>query len=166
MDTKRDKRKFVYYILILFFSIFALSCNLKAATLTVGSNSGLPGAKNILIPINLISAPSEESCSFNFDLNFDISRLAFKTVALGPKAIEAGKSLSHSQPNPNIVRVIVIGFNQNVIGNGVVLNFTFDILRNTPNGKTKLSISKASISDTNGKPLAVNISGGALEVLR
>ena len=164
MDTKRDKRKFVYYILILFFSIFALSCNLKAATLTVGSNSGLPGAKNILIPINLISAPGEKACSFNLDLNFDISRLAFKAVALGPKSVEAGKSLSHSLPDPNKVRVIVIGFNQNIIGDGVVLNFTFDILSNAPSGKAELTITKPSVSDPDGKLLPVTTNNGSITV--
>jgi len=161
---KRNKKKFTYYLLILFSFAFTLTCNLEAATLTIGSGSGLPGAKNISIPINLTSAPSEKAGSFNLNLNFDISRLAFKTVALGPKAVEAGKSLSHSQPNPNIVRVIVIGFNQNVIGDGVVLNFTFDILDNAPPGKADLTITKPSVAEPDGKLLPVTVNNGSITV--
>ena len=88
----KNKRKFIYYILITFFSVVVLTCNIEAATLTVGSDSGIPGDKDIPIPINLATAPGEEACSFNFDLNFDTSRLSFKEVTLGPKAKEAGKS--------------------------------------------------------------------------
>jgi len=162
---KRDnKKKFMYCILITLSYVLILTCNLEAATLTVGSGSGLPGAKNILIPINLSSAPSKGAGSFNFDLNFDTPRLTFKTVTLGPKAIEAGKSLSHIQPNPNIVRVIVIGFNQNIISNGTVLNFTFDILNNAPPGKADLIITKPSVADPAGKLLPVTINNGSITV--
>jgi hypothetical protein len=142
-----------------------LTSTLKAATLTIGSASGSPG-KSISIPINLTSASGEKVCGFNFDLNYDAAKLSFKEVTLGYVAMDAGKSLSFSQPSSNTIRVVVVGLNQNVIGNGEVLNFTFDILRNAPVGKTELTITKASISDLNGKALRVDIESGVLEVLR
>lgn len=143
-------RKLIYYILTLSLSLI-LTCDLEAATLTVGSNSGTPGGKNIFIPIDLSSILGEKSGGFNFDLNFDTSRLSFKEVKLGPKSIEANKSLSHSQPSSNTIRIVVIGFNQNIIENGTVLNFTFNILNNASTGKAELIIIDPSISDCSPK---------------
>lgn len=161
---RRDKGKLIYYILLVSSSIVALTCNLEAATLTVGSNSGAPGEKDILIPINLSSSSSEDVSGFNFDLNFGASRLSFREVTLGPKSTEAGKSLSTSRPSADVVRVIVIGFNQNIIENGVVLNFTFDILSSAPAGTAELNILDPSISDPQGKLLTVSTENGEIVV--
>ena len=149
---------------IAFSCMIILTSNLNAATLTIGSASGLPG-KSISILINLTSAPNEKVCGFNFDLSYDAAKLSFKEVKLGSVAVDAGKSLSYSQPKPSTIRVVVVGLNQNVIGDGTVLTFTFDILNKALAGKAELTITKPSFSDPNGKPLAVNTSGGKLEVL-
>lgn len=164
---KGDKTKFIYYISITFFSVVVLTCNLEAVTLTVGSNSGSPGEKNIPILINLSSAPGEEVCGFNLDLNFDTSRLSFKEVTIGPKAEEAGKLLlSFSQPYSDIVRIVVFGFSQNIIENGTVLNFTFDILSSAQSGKAGLIINNPAISDcdTNANLLPVTTKNGEIIV--
>ena len=162
---EKAKKNVVCYIIALT-SIFILTSNLNAATLTISSASGSPGTKNISVPINLTSAPGEQVCGFNFDLNYDSAKLSFKEVKLGSVAEGAGKSLSFSKPSSNTVRVVVVGLNQNVIGDGTVLTFTFDVLRNAAAGKTELTITKPSISDPNGKALVVNVGGGTLEVLR
>ena len=139
-----------------------LTSNLKAATLSVGSTSGSSGDKNISIPIGLTSTSGEKVCGLNFDLNFDTSRLSFKEVTLGSVATDAGKSLSFNQPSSNTIRVVVIGLNQNVIGDGKVLNFTFDILDKAPGGKAKLNIMDPSISDPKGKQLSVTVRDGEI----
>ena len=162
---KKAKKRLLCYVIALV-STLILASNLQAATLTIGSASSSPGTKNIAIPINLISASREKVCGFNFDLNYDATRISFKEVTLGSVAMDAGKSLSHSQPNPNTLRVVVVGINQNVIGDGEVLMFTFNVLSNAPKGETELTITKPSLSDPKGKGLPANIDGGALEVLR
>jgi hypothetical protein len=161
---KLNKNLFCYIVASAITLIFI--SNLQAATLTIGSASGSPGTKNISIPINLTSASGERVCGFNFDLSFDTSKLSFKDVTLGSAATQVGKSLSYSQPSSNTIRVVVVGLNQNIIGDGTVLTFTFDVLSNAPAGKTELAITKPSLSDQNGKALAVNIKDGELEVLR
>jgi len=160
---KRKIGKFIY-ILVVLFNILVFAGNLEAATLTVGSNYGSPGEKDIPIPINLSSTPSEEVSGFNFELNFDISRLSFKEVTLGPKSTEAGKSLSTSRPSADVVRIIVIGFNQNIIENGEVLNFTFDILSSASAGVAELNILNPSISDPQGELLTVSTENGEIVV--
>lgn len=160
---KRNKRgfAFIYFISISLSFLLLITTPLEAATLSIGSGSGMPGDTNILIPTNLTSSGGEEVSGFGFDLTFDISRLSFKGVSLGPKATEAGKSLSSSQPSPDSVRVMVIGFNQTVIGDGVVLNFTFDILSSAPAGESALALSNLSITDPDGGLLpASGVNGG------
>ena len=162
---KRVRKRLVGFLIALSF-IFILTSSLGAATFTVGSNTGSPGDKDISIPIDLSSEPGEEACSFNFDLIFDTSMLSFKKVTLGSVAVDAGKSLSYSQPSFNTIRVVVIGFNQKVISDGEVLTFTFDILDKAPRGKTKLTITKPSISDPKGKLLPANTDGGGLHITK
>ena len=162
---QKAKKRLLCYVIALV-SMLILASNLQAATLTIGSVSSSPGTKNISIPMNLSSASGERVCGFNFDLNYDASKLSFKDVTLGSAATEVGKSLSYSQPSSNTVRIVVIGLNQNVIGNGEVLTFTFNVLNNAPVGKAELTITKASISDPNGKSLAVKTSEVELLVLR
>jgi len=141
-----------------------LSTNLQAATLSIGTASGSAIDKNISIPVELISAPGEQVSGFNFDLNYDSAKLSFKEVTLGSVAVDARKSLSFSQPSSNIVRVVVIGLNQNVIGDGTVLNFTFDILDKSSSGKVELTITKASISDPKGNQLSMTTEDGEIIV--
>ena len=162
---KMTKKKLVALIVALSCTLIVTSY-LEAATLSVGSHSGSPGEKSISIPINLTSVTGEEVSAFNFDLKFDASRLSFREVTLGSVAEDAGKSLSHSQPKSNIVRVVVIGLNQNVIDDGTVLTFTFDILDNASRGKVKLIINNQSISDPRGKKLSVLPEGGEITVGR
>ncbi len=59
---------------------------------------------------------------------------------------------------------MVVGFNQNIIENGVVLNFTFDILSSAPGGKAELIIIDPSISDPQGKLLPVTTENGEIIV--
>ena len=162
---KKRKNNLVCCVIALTFTLL-LTSTLNGATLTIGSSSGSPDTKNISIPMNLSSASGERVCGFNFDLNYDASKLSFKDVTLGSAATEVGKSLSYSQPSSNTVRIVVIGLNQNVIGNGEVLTFTFNVLNNAPVGKAELTITKPSISDPNGKSLAVNVGSGEINVLK
>lgn len=162
---KKVKKNLVCYLIALAFTL-VLTSNLKAATLSVGSTSVSPGDKNISIPVDLTSLSGEKVCGFNFDLNFDTSILSFKEVTLGSVATDAGKSLSFNQPSSNTIRVVVIGLNQNVIGDGTVLNFTFDVFNKAPSGKAKLTITNPSISDPNGKQLVVNAVDGEVNIFK
>ena len=158
------KWKIIYYALITFSFIFVLRCNLEAATFTVGSNSGLPGDKDIPIPIVLISDTGDEVCSFNFDLNFDTSRLSFTNVALGQAALDADKDIGYSNPSPGTIRVIVYELNQNIIADGTVLNFTFDILTTAQSGIAALTISDEAVADPQADPVPATVVPGEIEV--
>jgi len=159
----KQLKKNLVSCIIAFTFILILTSTLDAATLIVGSASGSPGDKGILIPVDLSAEPGEAVSSFSLKLNFDISRLSFKEVTLGPKAAEAGKSLS-SNPETNKVSIRVIGANQNIIENGTVLNFTFDILPKAPIGKAEITIIRPSITDMGAKSLPANAVDGSITV--
>ena len=74
---KNMNREVVNYVLIAFSFVFVFTCNLEAATFTVGAGSGSQGATDIPIPIDLASDVGEEVVAFNFDLDFDTTRLSF-----------------------------------------------------------------------------------------
>ncbi len=156
--------KIIYFALVAFSFIFVLRCNLEAATFTVGSNSGLPGDNGIPIPIDLSSEAGEEVVAFNFDLNFDTSRLSFTNVALGQAADNADKDLDYSNPSPGTIRVIVYAINQNVIADGTVLNFIFDILTTAPSGSAALTISDEAVADPQADPVPAATVPGEIEV--
>ena len=157
------KKKWSGWAVVLLFT-FIFTSQLKAATLSVGSTSGSPGDKDVSIPVELRSTPGEKVCGFNFDLNFDTSKLLFKEVSLGPVAKAAGKSLLYSQPDSSIVRVLVTAINRNVIENGTVLNFYFDIMNSAAEGKAALAITDPFITDPKAHLLPVTIENGEIVI--
>ena len=157
------KKKWSGWAVALLFTLIFIP-HLKAATLSVGSASGSPGDKDVFIPVELSSTPGEKVCGFNFDLNFDISKLFLKEVSLGPIAKAAGKSLLYRQLESSIVRVLVISINRNVMENGTVLNFSFDILDSAAAGRAALMITDPFITDPNAHLLPVTTENGGIIV--
>ena len=97
-----------------------------AVTLAVGDGSGFAG-DTVEIPITLTSAGTPALSTFQTDLNFDPQKLTFKSARAGAQLTAAGKSLSTSaQPNGDL-RFLAVGFNQNVIANGIVAYATFTL---------------------------------------
>ena len=159
---KGENRVFQAGILALVFIFYCVS-TLEAATLAVGSGAGEP-EDTVIIPISLSSSGGEEVCGLNLDLHFDTTRLSFEGIALGEKAQEAGKSLSSSQPDAGVVRALVIGFNQNTIDDGTVLDVTFTITSDAPGGSAELTIASPAATDCEGSLLPVSTEGGEIAV--
>jgi hypothetical protein len=95
-------------------------------TLAVGDGNGFAG-DTVEIPIQLTSVGTPALSTFQFDLNFDPQKMTFKSARTGAQLTAASKSISTSaQPNGEI-RLLAVGFNQNVISNGVVAYATFTL---------------------------------------
>ena len=139
-----------------------LTCSLHAATLRLESGSGEPG-DTVVLSIHLDSTEAA-ICGLNFDLGFDTGKLDFKTVELGAQAKKAGKSLSSSQPSNDVVRVLVIGLNQNIIESGGVVKVTFALRSDSPKGSTGITLSNASITDCSGTAVVLSVNNGTIVV--
>jgi hypothetical protein len=158
---EKGKNRVLHAGILALFLMFYCVTTLEAATLSVGSGSGEPG-DTVIIPISVSSSGGEEVCGLNLDLHFDTTRLSFQSIVPGEKAQEAGKSLSSSQPDAGVVRALVIGFNQNTITNGEVLNVTFKVTGDAPGGRAALTLSNAAATDAQGKSLPVATVNGAI----
>jgi hydrogenase maturation factor len=66
-----------------------------------------------------LTTGTESPTGIQFDLEFDNNAVEVKVLP-GPVAQLAGKTVYTSTPASNKLRVIVIGFNQDVLTNGVV----------------------------------------------
>jgi hypothetical protein len=157
-------KKINFIILFLLFFILCGTNILKAATLTVGSNSGAPGDLNISIPVSLTSDPGDDVDAFSLDLNFDALRLMFNGVTPGASTIAASKLIAYSMPSNNKLRLIVYGFNHNIINSGTVLNFSFNIRATAPSGTAAITITNEILVDIDKNTVSSTIVNGNILV--
>jgi hypothetical protein len=135
------------------------------ANLSVGNGSGLPGAMNINVPVDLTSQDGAQVAGLNFDLSFDASRLEVSAVNIGSSAFSAGKSLSWSQLASNRILVIIFAVNQTVISDGSVAVVSFNVLVSAAPGSSALTLSNVAATDPDAKAVPVNSSNGSFTVL-
>ncbi len=141
------------------------------AVLSAGGGSALPGATGITVPVNLTSESGARVAGLNFDLGFDASRVEVPAgscngvaVALGPAAAGAGKLISCSRPGSSSIRVIIFGFNDQIIPDGSVALVTFNVLAGAAPGTIPLSLSNAAATDPGGNPVTLSLSNGSFTV--
>lgn len=137
------------------------------AVLSASNGSGMPGAANINISVSLSSFDGAEVSAVNFDLNYDSSRLSLSNedITAGPAASSAGKTVSGNIIAPGTARVIIFGTNQTPILDGVIVNFSFDVLPGATPGTTSLTLSNTAASSPDADPVSVNTSNGTFTVL-
>jgi len=100
-----------------------------ALNIAAGSTTAQVGS-TITIPITMTAAVGETPGGLQYRITFDPAVLSFATTgyADGPATTAAGKGGTSSLVGGNQINVVIIGFNTNVIANGVVSNLTFSVL--------------------------------------
>lgn len=151
-------------------SIFCMVCCLlfagsiarvEAVTLTLGEKMVQPGAVNVSIPLNIVSQTGQDAVGVSLYVSYDNTKLTYKAVTAGPAAIDAGKGVSGSAPN-GVINVVVVGFNQDVIENGVLANIKFDVKSDAVSGTVPLSITDPKVADSDADPLPVTGVNGSI----
>jgi hypothetical protein len=105
---------------------FTVNVPANAATLAVGNGTGATG-QAVEIPIQLTSTGTASPAGIQLDLSFDATKLTFTSSRIGPQSTSAGKSLSQNTLANGNERLLITGFNQNTISNGVVAYATFTL---------------------------------------
>ena len=129
-------------------------------TLSVGSGSGLPGSTGKLIPVSLGSNTAASALQFN--LNFDSNKLTVSQVSVGSAA--SGKTVE-SNVSSGSVSVVIYG-GTSTIGNGTLVNVTFNILSSASAGQVPLTLSNVVASDSNANTVQVTTSNGSITILQ
>lgn len=119
--------------------------------LSLNSVVSVPGG-TVTLTLSIASTGGYQCTAIEFALNFNTSDLTLVTVAPGTSATAASKVLNRSGP-----LCIIGGFNNNVIGDGVLATIVFDISL-TPSG-SPIPVSLAGIVATDATAALLNSSG-------
>jgi len=135
-----------------------------AAALTGGHNAALPGQHAVDIPLSLHSGSSEEVAALQFDVVFDGESLSLPNVTIGPEAQAAEKALEFNIINADTVRVIIVGFNQLAIPDGIIAEAYFDVSAEAAPDVYPLVFDNAFLPDPHGSPISPDLEPGSIEV--
>jgi hypothetical protein len=119
---------------------------------------GKPAALNVQL-----TAGAEAPTGFQFDLEFDPASLEV-SAEVGPAAKGASKFLQSRMLQPGKLRVLIIGFNQNPIPDGVLAVVRVSY-KGTETGKTfPVRLTASSGTNADAKPVAVTVKDGSVRV--
>jgi uncharacterized protein (TIGR03437 family) len=133
----------------------------STVTLALGDGNGFAGDA-VELPIQLTSVGTPALSTFQLDMSFDPQKLTFKSARVGAQLTASGKSISVSaQPNGDI-RLLAVGFNQNVIANGVVAYATFTL--GSPFSASPVTPKTCTSADAQGSIIATACTAGAIRL--
>ena len=135
-----------------------------AATVSVGQGSGRSGATGTAVSISLSSGAGEQVAAAQFDVVFDSAVLDLTDVTVGPAAADAEKDVSFSTWEPGVVRVVILGLNDNVITDGVIAEALFDIASDVSSEEETISLDNVLLSDPSAGEVTAVVSSGSISI--
>ena len=141
--------------------LFASATAALPARLVMPDQSAAPGA-SIAIPLQFY-AQGAGITALQFDLEFDASAITFSAI-LGDPARSAFKSLYMVDLAPNQKRVLIVGLNQDRIGDGALIDFFGSVYQNAPVGAYTLTLSNLVATDSSGKEVPMTGTNGSVTV--
>jgi hypothetical protein len=93
-----------------------------------GRDSRSTSSTSFTTPI-ILEATGQAISAISNDIVYDPNLLANPTVNISDSAKHAGKEVVFNEVRPGLLRVGVVGLNQNLIPDGVTANVTFDVLK-------------------------------------
>ena len=131
-----------------------------SAQLSLSAQSAVPGA-SLLIPVSFASEDGAIS-GFQFDCEYDSNAITL-VATLSDPARNSGKSLYTADLIPNKRRFVVIGFNQNAIADGIVINVLVNLNQNAAGAYT-LKLSNLVATDPSGQSVPITGTDGTVTV--
>lgn len=141
--------------------LLAVAASACAADLSLGTAASGPGQPvNLSVTLRTLGA---NMSGLQFDLSYDKTALGISVVA-GSAAEAAGKQVFLGDL-PGGKRVLIIGFNQNLMGDGGVANPTITAGASVPSGSYPLALSNSGGTDPSGQPVSILANSGAVVVI-
>lgn len=132
----------------------AAELTLEQGTLTLG--------KPVALTVKM-SAAAEAPTGIQFDLEYDAASLDV-TVEAGPAAKQASKNLTSRSLQPGKLRALIIGFNRNIISDGVlaVVHVSY---KGTETGRTfPIHVTGSSGANADARQVTVTATDGGIRV--
>lgn len=136
-----------------------------AGTLTVGNVNAVPGEAAVVVALHFSPESGEEVAGLQVDLAFDGSALGVATAHEGATATEAGKEVSLNILDDDTARIIVAGFNQNVLGTGNVADVEFRVSSDALNGTYPIAAEELLLAGPFGQDIASIAVNGSITVV-
>lgn len=109
------------------------------------------------------AAQSSQIAALQFDLNYDAVNLTVSAVT-GPAAMAAGKLASSQDVSPGRKRILLIGFSQSALADGVVVSLMISSSSSAP-GSYELRLTDGVASDKDGNAVALAMVDGTVSVV-
>lgn len=113
------------------------------------------------IPI-ILDAMGQAISALSNDIVYDPNLLANPKVSISESAKQVGKEAVFNVVRPGLLRVGIMGLNQNLIPDGVTANITFDVLKE---GSVSL-INQPTASDPHGNKVPVIFKNGKITIAK
>jgi uncharacterized protein (TIGR03437 family) len=126
----------------------------------LSNQTAAPGT-SLLIPVAFASQNGSTS-GVQFDLEYDGSAMSLSAI-LGEPGRNSGKRVYSADLTPNKRRFLVVGFNQNPLDDGVVMNFFVNLSQNA-RGVYALKLSNLVATDPDGQSVPFTGTDGAMTV--
>ena len=150
--------------LALFLVIPLIISEAYGASIDFGEDCGSPGdTVTIPVTLNYIEGETPNICSIGIDIGFDPDVLENPQVEIGPAGSDADKDIFSNIVSPGLLRMGILGYNQNIISAGIVANVTFTIKADAPYGTYTLT-NTPSASDPDGNAISVTGADGIVSI--
>jgi len=151
--------------LVLFLVIPLIISEAYGASINFGEDCGSPGdTVTIPVTLNYIEGETLNICSIGIDIGFNPDVLENPQVEIGPAGSDADKDIFSNIVSPRLLRIGILGYNQNIISAGIVANVTFTIKADAADGTYTLT-NTPSASDPDGNAISVAGVDGTVRVL-
>jgi hypothetical protein len=154
-------------VLLVFMIICTSQSFAEDLGLSLSSDQGLTN-QTATVSLGLAYPGVPLASGFNLDIYYDNDALENPTPNPGQILSDAGKEMSTSEPTHpyfGVLRIVVSGFNQEIIQAGEVATIDFDIKVTSPGGLTVLALTNVEATDEEYQALWVLENDGFIDVI-
>src|ERR1700730_14542127 len=139
------------------------ACFGQGVTLDLASGSGSPGS-TVTLNVSLGGTATDPPASVEWTLDYSPVDIASASIALGPVATAANKSISCNNV-AGAHKCVVWGMGS-TISNGVVATVSLTLLTTTTNTSSLLQLANADAADSAANSLSTSTTGGTVTILQ
>ena len=146
----------------IFLSIASSPSQAQQVNVSLGSGSSVPGS-TVELDLSLTTSGGAQPAVIQWTMNYSSADIASVSVAAGPTATAAGKSILCSS-KPGSTTCVVFGVNQNIISDGVAATATFNVASGALDASAPVQITGAAASAPDASVIATAGTGGTISI--